>query len=93
LDFIYNFGALAILPLLFLVGFTLVQIYGHRRDVFESPALLGLCLVVLFLLIADNSLKVGLRQPYPGIFTFFLWGMLLTKLSKITKKKNHGSFE
>lgn len=92
LDFIYNFGSLALLPLLFLLGSTLVQIYSHRRAVFESPALLGLCVVVLFLLMLDNSLKVGLRQPYPGIFTFFLWGILLTKLSKITSKKNHASF-
>lgn len=92
LDFIYNFGALALLPLLFLLSSTLIQIYNHRREVFESPALLGLCLVLIFLLIADNSLKVGLRQPYPGIFTFFLWGILLAKLSKITSKKNYASF-
>lgn len=92
LDFIYNFGALALLPMLILIGYTIVQIYRHRRNVFESPGLLGLCLVVLFLLVADNSLKVGLRQPFPGIFTFFLWGILLTKLSKITNKKNHAPF-
>ncbi|WP_050463135.1 hypothetical protein [Herbaspirillum autotrophicum] len=93
LDFIYNFGVLAFFPLLFVIGSTLVQIVICRREVFESPALLGLGLVVLFLLIVDNSLKVGLRQPYPGIFTFFLWGILLTKLSKITSKKNHAFFE
>ena len=31
--------------------------------------------------IIDNSFKVGLRQPYPGIITFFLWGLLLSRLS------------
>ncbi len=85
LDFVYNFGALALLPMCLLIGYTVLQMYRRRRDVFGSPALLGLCLVVLFLLGADNSLKVGLRQPYPGIFTFFLWGVLLTALSKTTK--------
>lgn len=80
LDFIYNFGALALLPMLFLIGYTIVQIYRHRRDMFNSPSLIGLSLVVVFLLVADNSLKVGLRQPYPGIFTFFLWGVLLSRL-------------
>lgn len=89
LDFIYNFGAVALLPLLFLQGSTLLQILTHRREVLKSPVLLGLCVVVLFLLLVDNSLKVGLRQPYPGIFTFFLWGLLLAKLSKITDKKNY----
>jgi hypothetical protein len=46
-----------------------------------SPSLLGLALVVLFILFVDNSLKVGLRQPYPGIISFFLWGVLLSRLS------------
>ena len=29
-----------------------------------------------------NMLKVGMRQPYPGIITFFLWGLLLSHLQK-----------
>jgi hypothetical protein len=36
--------------------------------------------VVLFLILTDNSLKVGMRQPYPGILTFFFWGVLLSRL-------------
>jgi hypothetical protein len=38
-------------------------------------------LITIFLLLIDNSFKVGLRQPYPGIITFFLWGLLLSKLT------------
>jgi hypothetical protein len=49
--------------------------------VISSPEFLCLTSVVMFLLLIDNSLKVGLRQPYPGIFTFFLWGILLSKLN------------
>ena len=26
-------------------------------------------------------LKVGMRQPYPGIITFFIWGLLIARLS------------
>lgn len=92
LDFIYNFGALALLPMLFLIGYTVIQIYRYKQDIFESPALLGLCLVVLFLLIIDNSFKVGLRQPYPGIFTFFLWGVLLGRLFILTNKRSVNEF-
>jgi hypothetical protein len=35
---------------------------------------------VLLLVLVGNSLTVGLRQPYAGIFTFFIWGLLLGKL-------------
>ena len=80
LDLTYNFGFLALLPLLVIIGFTLKLIVQFRRDIFSSSSLVGLTFVVLFLLFFDNSLKVGLRQPYPGIITFFLWGILLSRL-------------
>jgi tetrahydromethanopterin S-methyltransferase subunit E len=36
----------------------------------------------------DSNLKVGLRQPYPGMMMFFLWGILISMLesSKSHKK-------
>ncbi|MBB3212971.1 hypothetical protein FHW67_002259 [Herbaspirillum sp. Sphag1AN] len=82
LDFIYNFGLIALLPTLFLLGFTIVEILRQRKRILESPALFALSLVVLFLVVVDNSVKVSLRQPYTGIFTFFLWGVLLNKLMR-----------
>jgi len=91
LDFIYNFGMLALLPMLCLIAYTILMIARNARTIWHSPSLLGLCIVVLFILIVDNTLKVGLRQPYPAIFTFFLWGLLLTKLSTLTNRKNHVS--
>lgn len=92
LDFIYNFGALALLPMLLLISYTVFMVFRNRSKVCKSPSLLGLCVVVLFLLFVDNFLKVGLRQPYPAIFSFFLWGVLLTKLSVITNERDHASF-
>ena len=90
LDFTYNFGLLALLPILVLLLYTCALAVQRRREIYLSPKLLGLCMVTLFLLIVDNSLKVGLRQPYPGIFTFFLWGLLLSRLLDLrnTKKLN-----
>jgi hypothetical protein len=82
LDFAYHFGLIALLPLLGLVTLTLVMVYRNWGAILVSPSLLGLTAVVLFLLLVDNSLKVGMRQPYPGILTFFLWGVLLTELSR-----------
>lgn len=80
LDFIYNFGLVAFLPLLVLIGWTIFQVARRFLDLWRHPAMLALAGVLFFLLLADNNLKVGMRQPYPGIITFFLWGVLLAWL-------------
>jgi hypothetical protein len=80
LDFVYNFGVIAILPLLALIGVTLQLAWRHRRAIGADAGMLGLVMVVLFLVLIDNNFKVSLRQPYPGIITFFLWGIMLTRL-------------
>lgn len=85
LDFIYNFGSIAVLVIISLIVFTVVRIYQKRKPIVSSPTTMGLVIVVLFLLFPDNLLKVGMRQPYPGIITFFLWGLLLTRLELLRK--------
>jgi len=82
LDFIYNFGVIAVMPLLVLIVLTFRSVWRHRDAIYADKELFGLVLVVLFLVLVDNNFKVALRQPYPGIVTFFLWGMLLTRLRK-----------
>ena len=86
-DFIYNFGALAIIPLLSLAGFTAYSVIRNFPKIFISPKTLGIAGVVLFLLLADNMLKVGMRQPYSGLMTFYLWGVLLALLMKLERHK------
>jgi hypothetical protein len=81
LDLTYNFGLIATIPILGLLILTIRELFRYRREVFSNLNMVGLVIVTLFLLIVDNSIKVGLRQPYPGIITFFLWGMLLSRLS------------
>ena len=87
LDFVYNFGFLAILPLLFLIGYSLYLAFKYRDNIMQSERLLGLCMVVFFLVLVDNNFKVTLRQPYPGILTFFLWGVLLSRLLSLRENK------
>lgn len=87
LDFAYNFGLIAVGPLLYLVFFTLYMLLRHREVVRKRLELLGLTAGVLFLILVDSQLKVGMRQPYPGIFTFFLWGVLLTILTGFNKAR------
>lgn len=85
LDFIYNFGFVAALAIIGLILFTVYHLYQNRRHILMSPAMLGLTLVVLFLLIPDSLVKVGMRQPYPGIITFFLWGLLLARMESLRR--------
>ncbi|WP_454841349.1 hypothetical protein [Pseudomonas hormoni] len=91
LDFIYNFGFLAILPLLGLVAYTVYSAVRNTFRIWASSEVLGMMGVVLFLLLVDNTLKVGMRQPYPGIITFFLWGVVISACIKLRGEQNgHG---
>lgn len=83
LDFLYHFGVIGIFPLIALVVYTLYLGVSRFQLIWNRSGLLGLLGVVVFFLIADNSLKVGMRQPYPGILMFFFWGVLLTLLKAI----------
>jgi len=86
LDFIYNFGLIAFVPLLYYFFTTFMLLIRHYRSVYEFNQLFGLTVSVMFFLLVDNFVKVGMRQPYPGIATFFLWGFLFQKLKTIDAK-------
>ncbi|MGQ0443206.1 MAG: hypothetical protein ACT4OH_07130, partial [Methylophilaceae bacterium] len=96
LDFVYNFGVVSIIPLLGLIVYTLWLFARFAKNVShvdkrEFVLIFNLSGIVFFLLVADNFLKVSLRQPYSGVITFFLWGLLINKLSQIyTKVRNVG---
>ena len=81
LDLAYNYGVIATLPFLYLVGYTLVCLWRVWKAEDISPDMVGLAVIVLFYILIVNSLTVSFRQPYPGIVQFFLWGVLLNRLS------------
>jgi hypothetical protein len=83
LDMVRNFGLIAALPIFGLLGYTVRGAYLARRYLIANSSLLGLLLVLLFLLVIDNSTQVSLRQPYSGVFIFFLWGVFIARLGKI----------
>jgi hypothetical protein len=87
IDLVYNFGALALAPLAALIAYTFAQLWRQRRRLFASESLLALAAVVLFLVLVESNVKVALRQPYPGIATFFLWGLLLARLGAADRPK------
>ncbi len=88
LDFIYNFGFLAILPLIGLLALTTYFAVRNCLRIWASSEVLGVMGVVLFFLFVDNMLKVGMRQPYPGIVTFFLWGVVISACLKLRREKD-----
>jgi len=78
LDFTYNFGIIACSPLLLLLLYTIVRCNKQRVN---DHSVIWLLAIVLYFVVIDSSLKVTLRQPYPGIIAFFLWGILLSSLN------------
>ncbi len=81
LDFAYNFGLLALAPLFGLIVFTALLLWRQRKSLTAQD----LCLagLVTFMVLIDNNFKVTLRQPYPGIFVFFFWGLLISRLRSV----------
>jgi O-antigen ligase len=78
LDFVYNFGLVPLVPLLALMVFTAWLFFRSRKAL--SGQTWWLAALVVFIVLVDSNFKVTLRQPYPGIFAFFIWGLLLTRL-------------
>jgi hypothetical protein len=78
LDFTYSFGLVSLLPVLGLMAYT--AHLAWRRRQFLSGQTWWLMSLVAFLVLVDSNFKVTLRQPYPGIFAYFLWGLLLSRL-------------
>jgi hypothetical protein len=57
------------------LALTAIRTWNVGTDLFWLLGAIG------FFALVHNSLEVGFRQPYPGILMFFLWGVLLTRLS------------
>lgn len=78
IDIAYTFGMVGLLPTLALIGYSAYMCWRQRRTL---PAQTWwLAVIVFYLVVVDSNFKVTLRQPYPGIFAYFLWGLLLTRL-------------
>jgi hypothetical protein len=62
------------------------MIWARRSGLLRTPVLLGTVVASAYLLLVETMLKVGLRQPYPGIVGFFIWGLLLARLSALEER-------
>ncbi|MGP1717934.1 MAG: hypothetical protein ACTS9Y_12215 [Methylophilus sp.] len=86
LDFIYNFGVVGLLPLFALIVFTVYKTWTEYRQVICNSHLLYPLLSIVFLLFIENTFYMGLKQPYPGILSFFLWGIYLSRIDQPKKR-------
>jgi len=78
IDTVYTFGLVALLPILAMIVYTAYLCWKQRKTL--SAETWWLLAIVFYLVIIDSNFKVTLRQPYPGIFAYFLWGVLLSRL-------------
>ena len=81
IDIAYTFGLVALLPILTLIGYT-AYLCWRRRKMLPAQTW-WLAVIVFYLVVIDSNFKVTLRQPYPGIFAYFMWGMLLSRLRSL----------
>lgn len=78
LDLVYNLGLVGLLPVAALIALTARKLWQQRRSL---PAeIWWLAGMAAFMVLVDSNFKVTLRQPYPGIFAYFLWGLLFAHL-------------
>lgn len=87
LDVAYNFGLLALLPVLAMLTWTVRMLWSRRNLIVEEPLVLATGLAFIYLFFVENTLKVGLRQPYPGILSYFIWGLLIFRLRSLPVPK------
>ena len=87
LDLVYNYGVITAVPFLYLVEHTLVRLVRIWKAGMLSFDLLCVSTIVLFYVLVANSFGVSLRQPYPAIVEFFLWGILLNELSTASSRR------
>lgn len=84
LDVAYNFGLLALLPVIAMLAWTVHMMWSRRSSIIGDPLLLATVLAFVYLFFVENMLKVGLRQPYPGILSYFIWGLLIFRVRSLT---------
>jgi hypothetical protein len=85
IDIAYTFGLIGLLPVVVLLGHTGRLCWNCRASLTHDTW--GLAAIVFFLVVIDSNFKVTLRQPYPGIFAFFMWGMLLSRLYILSRQE------
>jgi hypothetical protein len=84
-DMVYTFGVVGLLPVFTLIVYTIYLCCKQRKELHSQTW--WLAAIVFYLVVIDSNFKVTLRQPYPGIFAYFLWGLLLSRMRALAPTK------
>ena len=91
LDIIYRLGVLPLIPLLILLVLVARKAWQQRLSILKSPLCIGTTLIIFNLFFIESMFGAGLRQPYPGLISFFILGLLITQLKTGLIEKKEGS--
>lgn len=80
LDVSYKFGMFALVPLCVLVVSTIFAVLRQRDRVLAEPAIFGPVLAFVYLVLFESMFNVGMLEPYPGVLSFVIFGMLVSRL-------------
>ena len=72
-DYIYNFGFLTLIPLLYLIFSFFKKLIFYLQDP-KSKFVVFSSFVILIFLLVDTFIKSSLREIYVGNLFYFLWG-------------------
>ena len=89
IDFIYNFGFISLLPLIFIIYLTFSKTIIHKKQIINNRQYLIIFFVLSIILVIECFIKVPLKQPYIGILSFFIWGIYYSKLISYNKKNEN----
>ena len=83
LDIIYKFGLILVIPYLCLFSAIVFKLSNFKNKTNDFMSFLILLVVILI----ENFFKVSLKQPYPGIISFYLIGYYLKKTNYSIKNE------
>ncbi len=81
LSVVYNFGLVAILPIVLCICYTAFALVKARKSSFSEPRMLVFGATLAYLLLVQNSASLAMQQPYSAIFIFFIWGVYLSRVT------------
>jgi len=83
LEVTYYFGILVIIPLILFIASAALLVWKQRSRFQSAPVQIGTTMAAGYLVLVESMFNIGMRQPYMGILTFFILGLLISRLRSV----------
>ena len=80
LDFIYHFGFISLIPILYLIFFVFYNTFKNQKILFKNNENFILFLIISFSFLIEPMIGVSLKQPFIGILYYFIFGIYVSRL-------------